>query len=121
MPSSVRITVNTAVVPLVEGISPAATTPVEWVSPVITTELGGAGAGAPVVGISPAETVPESTHARTSANPKCLILSLFSFELRNASRLARKQHSVNTYSAIDTVSRAMTNIRMLVNKTSYSH
>src|SRR6185369_11568194 len=51
-------------------------------SPVFTTGLGGCGAGEPVVGISPAEAVPESTHARTSANAKCLILSLFSFELR---------------------------------------
>lgn len=87
-----------------------ATAPVVWISPVVTTEFDGCGAVAPVVGISPAETVPESTHARTSANAKCLILSLFSFELRNASRLARKQHSVNTYTAIDTASRAVTNI-----------
>jgi hypothetical protein len=78
---------------------------------VVTIGLGGCGAGAPVVGISPAEAVPESTHARTSANAKCLILSLFSFELRNASRLARKQDSVNTYSAIDTASRGVSNIR----------
>ena len=80
-------------------------------SPVFTTGLGGCGAGEPVVGISPAEAVPESTHARTSANAKCLILSLISFELRNASRLARKQHSVNTYSAIDTASRGVSNIQ----------
>ena len=75
----------------------------------VTTEPGGGGCGAvaPEVGISPAKAVPASTHARTSANPKCLILSLFSFELRNASRLARKQHSVITYSAIDTASQAV--------------
>ena len=86
------------------GISPAtvSTPPVVWISPVVTTEFDGGGDVAPVVGISPAETVPESTHARTSANPKCLMLSLFSFELRNASQLARKHDSVNTYRAIDT-------------------
>lgn len=104
---SVRIITNTVVdSPPVEGPSPANAS-VVGISPVVTTEPGGCGAVAPVVGTSPAETVPESTHARTSANPKCLILSLFSFELRNASRLARKQPSVITYSAIDTASRAV--------------
>jgi len=105
---SVRIIVSTVVEsPPVECISPATeAAPVVWISPVLTTEFDGCGAVAPVVGISPAEAVPESTHARTSANTMCLILSLLSFELRNASRLARKQHSVNTYNAIDTVSRA---------------
>ena len=73
--------------------------------------LGGGGVTTPVEGISPAETLPESMHARTSANPKCLILSLFSFELRNASQLARKHDSVNTYKASDTASRAVSNIR----------
>ena len=87
----------------------------------VTIGLGGCGAGAPVVGISPAEAVPESTHARTSANAIYLILSLFSFELRNASRLARKQDSVNTYSAIDTASRAVSNSRRWESKTSYTH
>lgn len=89
----------------------------------VTTEPGGGGCGAvaPVVGTSPAETVPESMHARTSANPKCLILSLFSFELRDASRLARKQHSVITYSAIDTASRAVSNIRRWESRLSYTH
>jgi hypothetical protein len=101
---SVRIIVNSVVPPPVEGNCPA--NPVEGISAVLAIEFGGCGAGAPVVGISPAKTVPESTHARTSADAKCLILSLFSFELRDASQLARKQHSVNTYSTIDTVSRA---------------
>jgi len=57
---------------------------------VVTIGLGGCGAGAPVVGISPAEAVPESTHARTSANAKCLILSLFSFELRKCQSTGKK-------------------------------
>lgn len=90
--------------------SPVAVALVVWMSPATTGHGGGCGAVAPVVGISPAITVPESTHARTSAIAKCLILSLFSFELRNASQLARKHYSVNTYSAIDTASWAMTNI-----------
>jgi len=63
----------------------SAVSPVLGSSPVVTTERDGCGAVAPVVGISPAEAVPESTHARTSANAKCLILFLLSFELRDAS------------------------------------
>ena len=107
---SVRMIVSTVVEsPPVEGTSPA--TLVVSICPVVTTEFVGCGAVAPEVGISPAKAVPESTPARTSANAKCLILSLFSFELRNASRLARKQDSVNTYSAIDTASRGVSNIR----------
>ena len=35
----------------------------------------------------------------------------FSFEVEDANLLARKQYSVNTYRAIDTASRAMTNIQ----------
>lgn len=103
---SVRIIVSTVVdsVPPVVGISPGNIAPVLWISP------GVGGATAPVEGISPARAVPESVNAKRTAIAKCLILG-FSFELRNASRLARKQHSVNTYSAIDTASRGMTNIR----------
>jgi hypothetical protein len=37
-------------------------------------------------------------------------LSVSPLRLRNASALARKHDSVNTYKAIDTASRAMTNI-----------
>jgi hypothetical protein len=83
----------------------------EGISPGAAVELGGGGIAArsPEC-ISPAEAVPESTHARATANVKCLILG-FSFEFEDANLLARKQHSVNTYAAIDTASGAMTNIR----------
>jgi hypothetical protein len=37
--------------------------------------------------------------------------AFFSFEVEDASRLARKQDSVNTYKTIDTGLGAMTNIR----------
>ncbi len=88
------------------------------ISPVATTELDVCGAGAPVVGISPAQTVPENTQARTTANAKFLILSVSPFE--DASLLARKQHSVNTYMAIDTASRVAATIRD-ASKSSYTH
>ena len=55
--------------------------PVVGTSPAVFTGGGGGGAVAPVVGISPARAVPESTHAKRTANAKCLILR-FSFELR---------------------------------------
>jgi len=69
----------------------------------------GAGAVA-VVCISPARVTPDSAHVRTIANAKRLILSFSPLRFRNASRLARKHDSVNTYSAIDTASRAVSNI-----------
>ena len=54
--------------------------PVEGISPLAETEPGGGcGAVAPVDGISPARAMPESAHARTTANVKRFILSLFSF------------------------------------------
>jgi hypothetical protein len=76
MPRIVRIIVSTVlagcgVVAPVEGISPV----------VVVVEPGGCGVVAPVEGISPAWATPESTHAKTTASVKCLILS-FSFELR---------------------------------------
>src|SRR3569832_386212 len=106
MPRSARIIVSAefvasgAVVPVV-GISPSvrSNSQVVWISPGITTGLDGCGAVAPVLGISPARTMPESTHAREIAKARRLIVC-FSFE--DASQLARKQHSVNTYGAIDT-------------------
>lgn len=69
---------------------------------------GSCGATAPVVWISPAWATPARAHARTIANAKRLII--FSFEAEDASALARKQPSVNTYMTIDIVSRAVTNI-----------
>ena len=58
--------------------------PVEGTSPlvVITGLGGGGGAITPVDGISPARAMPQRAHARTTANVKRLILSVFSFELR---------------------------------------
>ena len=102
---SVRMIVSTVVdsVPPVVGSSPVVATLVVWISP-------GFGATTPVEGTSPARAVPKSIQAKRAAIAKCLILG-FSFELRNASRLARKQHSVNTYGAIDTACRAVANIR----------
>src|SRR5690349_1598977 len=103
----VRIIVSTVVEsPLVEEISPVTVSPVVVISPpVLWIPPPVGGATAPVEGTSPARAVPESIHAKRTAIAKSFILG-FSFELRNASRLARKQPSVNTYRAIDTVSRA---------------
>lgn len=82
-----------------------------WISPFVVTELDGGGGGgtAPVGCISPARAPPESTHARVIANAKRLIC-LFLLEFEDASQLARKQNSVNTYRAIDTASCAVSNI-----------
>ena len=88
--------------------------PVVGISPVTLTGLGDGDAVRPVVGISPARPIPESTQARVIANAKRLIVC-FSFE--DASPLARKQDSVNTYKTIDTASHAMTKIRCWQNKT----
>ena len=73
-----RIIVSTSVA----GSSVVA--PVEGTSPLVITGLGGGGGGAiiPVDGISPARAMPQSAQARTTANIKRLILSVFSFELR---------------------------------------
>lgn len=68
------------------GISPVRSP--EGISPGVTTELDACGAGAPVVGISPAAAVPESMHARTSANAKCLILSRSPLSFEDANVLA---------------------------------
>ena len=119
---SVRITVNTVLdssgaVAQVVGICPGAVAPVVGLSPVADTVHGGRGAATPVEGISPARATPKSTHARAIASAKRLI-SVSPLRLRNASALARKHDSVNTYKAIDTASRAVTNIRALVSKTS---
>ncbi len=78
--------------------------PVVGISPATVIVPGVGGATAPVVGISPARATPESMHARAIANAKRLIL--FVSPLTDASPLARKQDSVNTYMAIDTTSRA---------------
>lgn len=69
-----------------EGISPVQS--LEWISPGVTRELDPGGVVRSLVGISPARATPESTHARTTANAKCLISYCFSFELRNANLLA---------------------------------
>jgi hypothetical protein len=63
--------------------------------------------------------MPESTHVREIANAKRLILPVSPLRLRNASLLARKQDSVNTYTAIDTALRAVSNIQRWQSKTSY--
>ena len=69
---SVRISVNTdpdasIVVASEVGISPV----------VVIVHRGGGGGGVrSPEGISPAQAVPESMHARTTANANCLILSL---------------------------------------------
>jgi hypothetical protein len=56
------------------GISPVQS-PV-GISPGVTSDFGGGGGGVrSLVGISPALAEPESMHARTTANAKCLILS----------------------------------------------
>ena len=99
------------------GISPVVVEQ-ERIPPGTVTGLGGGGATTPVVGISPARATPESTHARATANAKRLIVC-FSFE--DASRLARKHDSVNTYKTIDTASRAVTNIRWFKTRTYYTH
>jgi hypothetical protein len=96
---SVRIIVNI----VLDACGVAA--PVEWISPVVATELDGCAARSPEW-ISPAQAVTENTHASAIASAKRLILSVSPLRLRNASLLARKQHSVNTYKAIDTASRA---------------
>jgi hypothetical protein len=66
------------------GSSSGVVAPVEEISPLIVAVLGGGGGGAvnPVDGISPARAMPESAHARTTANIKRLIVPIFSFELR---------------------------------------
>ena len=108
---SVRIIVN-AVSP--QWISPGPVSSLGvGISPAAVTVLGVGGATAPVVWISPARTTPESMHARAIASAKRLILSVSPLRLRNASGLARKHDSVNTYKAIDTASRAVSNIRAL--------
>lgn len=95
--------------------------PVLQICPVGAIEPGVGVATAPVVWISPARTTapPESTPAKAIANAKRLILFRFSFEVEDASPLARKQDSVNTYTAIDTGYLAMTNIRRWKSRTSY--
>ena len=93
MPRSVKTIVSTEL-----DVSGAGA-PVLEISPAVTTGLDCCGAVAPVLGTSPARTTPESAHARAIAKAKRLIVC-FSFE--DASQLARKQHSVNTYGAIDT-------------------
>ena len=65
-----------------------AVAPVEGISPVDDTEVGGGDAVAPVEGISPARAIPESTHARTTANVKRLILSASPLKFEDASLLA---------------------------------
>ena len=56
------------------GISPVQS---QGISPGVTSDFGGGGGGVrSPEGISPALAVPESMHARTTANAKCLILSL---------------------------------------------
>jgi hypothetical protein len=68
------------------GISPVQSP--QGISPGITSDFGGGGGGVrSPVGISPALAVPESMHARTTANAKCLI-RLFSFEFEDANLLA---------------------------------
>lgn len=77
--------------------------PFEGTSPLVITGLGGGGgATTPVVGTSPARAIPQRAHARTTANVKRLILSVFSFEFADASQLARNHISVYTYTSLDT-------------------
>lgn len=66
------------------GAGSGVVAPVEGISPLTVAELGGGGGCAvnPVDGISPARAMPESAHARTTANIKRLIVPIFSFELR---------------------------------------
>lgn len=74
---SVRIIVNNVLdasgaVASEVGISPVQSP--EGISPGITSDFGGGGGRVrSPVGISPALAVPESMHARTTANAKCLI------------------------------------------------
>ena len=98
-----------AVAPVV-WTSPGTVAPVLGFSPAETVP-GVGGATAPVGWISPARAAPESTQARAIANAKRLILSVSPLRFRDASLVARKQDSVNTYKTIDTASSAMTNIR----------
>ena len=90
------------------------------IPPFVAIELGVGVATAPVVWISPARAIaPESTPTKAIANAKRLILFHFSFEVEDASPLARKQDSVNTYKTIDTGYLAMTNIRRWQKHDSY--
>ena len=67
---SVRIIVRTVL-----GVSGVVAS-VEETSPVVVTGGGCCGAVAPVEEISPARATLEITHARTTANAKCFILSV---------------------------------------------
>ena len=109
------------VVSPVVWISPGAVALVPGFSSSAVTVLGDGGATAPVGWISPARAITESAHARENANAKRLILSVSPLRLRNASTLARKHDSVNTYKTIDTASCAMTNIRALAKRLLYAH
>lgn len=65
------------------GAGSGVVAPVEGISPLTVTELGGGGGAiTPVDEISPALAMPESAHARTTANVKRFIVPFFSFELR---------------------------------------
>jgi hypothetical protein len=59
---------------------------------VIVIVFGGGGGGAttPVECISPARTMPESTHARPIANTKRLIFVCFSFEVEECQYTGKK-------------------------------
>ena len=93
---------------------------VEMMSPLVDIELCGGGGGfvAPVEGISPARAMPQSAHARTTANVKRLIRSVS--PLSDASLLARNHISVYTYAALDTASRTAATIPG-VSKCFYTH
>ncbi len=67
--------------------------PVARISPLVDIELGGGGGGdiTPVDGISPARAMPQSAHARTTANVKRLIRSVFSFEFCGCQCTGKKQ------------------------------
>lgn len=94
--------------------------PVVGLSPYAATGVGvGVGDATPVVWISPARTEFQNTHARVIVKAKRLILPVSPLRLRNASVLARKQDSVNTYTAIDTGLRAVSNIPRWQSTTSY--
>ena len=58
------------------GAGSGVVAPVEGISPLIVADFGGGGGGAvnPVDGISPARAMPESAHARTTANIKRFIV-----------------------------------------------
>ena len=67
------------------GAGSGVVAPVEGISPLIDAELGGGGGGGaitPVDGISPARAMPESAHARTTANVKRFIVPFSPLELR---------------------------------------